>query len=94
MVVMTIANSHYQNVSMHSTRIDEDQGSFSLEWEIPEDFRLGVAKLKFTQVVRPSPVCGLVSIFEFSSFPVMTERQCLLSDTPAHPVTVWTHPHR
>ncbi|ELR17837.1 Alpha2-macroglobulin domain containing protein [Acanthamoeba castellanii str. Neff] len=50
MVVMTIANSHYQNVSMHSTRIDEDQGSFSLEWEIPEDFRLGVAKLKFTQV--------------------------------------------
>jgi len=91
---MTIANSHYQNVSMHSTRIDEDQGSFSLEWEIPEDFRLGVAKLKFTQMVRPSPLCGLVSIFELSPLIVMTERQCLFSYSPAHFGTDSALPHR
>jgi hypothetical protein len=67
---VTVANSHYQNVSMHSARIDEDQGTFYLEWEIPEDFRLGVAKLKFTQMVRHSPVCLVWSclfIFDFSS---------------------------
>lgn len=91
---MTVANSRYANVSVHSTRIDENQGSFSLEWEIPEDFRLGVAKLKFTQMVRPSPLCGLVSIFEFSPLIVMAERQCLFSDFPAHLGTDWALPRR
>jgi hypothetical protein len=98
---VTVANSHYQNVSMHSARIDEDQGTFYLEWEIPEDFRLGVAKLKFTQMVRHSPVClvwsGLVSSSLISHHVVaclLTERRYLLSCPPAHLGTVRAQPHR
>lgn len=53
-MVMTIANSHYENVNVLTTRIEDGQGSFEFEWHVPEDFRLGVAKLKFTQLVSYS----------------------------------------